>query len=125
MNNQIFRHKWVAALVVPATLILASCSTPTPPGGTTANQANSSPAADTTPAAKTATAPSKTTANLGVAPDGKNCPANAPIKAKEGKKGKVYHQPDSSKYERIKPDTCFTDIATAQKAGFKPAKSKE
>ncbi|MEH2383437.1 MAG: hypothetical protein V7K27_31880, partial [Nostoc sp.] len=62
--------------------------------------------------------------NLGVKPQNETtCPSDAPLKGKITKKrGNIYHLPKTLDYEKVKPDICFKDPATAQKAGFRAPK---
>lgn len=61
---------------------------------------------------------------LGVKPQGTNCPSNAPIKGNINNKGnKIYHEAKEANYKQVKPEICFTDAATAQKAGFRSPKA--
>ncbi len=63
---------------------------------------------------------------LGVQPEGRNCPSNAPIKGKTNQKGRqVFHTPGTPRYQRLKPEICFADAATAQKAGFRASKASK
>lgn len=63
--------------------------------------------------------------NLGVKPQSETtCPSDALVKGKITKKrGNIYHIPKSLDYEKVKPDICFKDPATAQQAGFRAPKS--
>jgi len=65
-------------------------------------------------------------AKLGVPPSGETtCPINAPVKGKVTKKrGNIYHLANKPDYDKTKPDICFVDKATAEKAGFRAPKSK-
>lgn len=61
---------------------------------------------------------------LGVKPQGTNCPSNAPIKGNINNKGnKIYHEAKEANYKQVKPEICFADVATAQKAGFRSPKA--
>ncbi|HEY9673886.1 MAG TPA: hypothetical protein V6D11_20765 [Waterburya sp.] len=61
---------------------------------------------------------------LGVKPQGTNCPSNAPIKGNINNKGnKIYHEAKEANYKQVKPEVCFADVATAQKAGFRSPKA--
>jgi hypothetical protein len=58
--------------------------------------------------------------------DKTTCPSNAPVKGKATRKaGEVYHLPTASNYAKVKPNICFADQATAEKAGFHPPKKKD
>jgi hypothetical protein len=52
------------------------------------------------------------------------CPKSEPIKGNIGKRGKVYHVPDSKGYAKVKPEACFTTTAAAEQAGFRAAKAR-
>lgn len=58
---------------------------------------------------------------LGVKPaDVTTCPPNALVKGTITKKrGNIYQTSKSPDYAQVKPDICFKDPATAEKAGFK------
>jgi hypothetical protein len=61
---------------------------------------------------------------LGVKPNGTDCPTNAPIKGNLSKKGnQIYHDTKEASYKTVKPEICFADVATAQKAGFRAPKA--
>jgi uncharacterized lipoprotein YehR (DUF1307 family) len=52
--------------------------------------------------------------------NGVDCPKDAPIKALTTKKrGKIYHDKKYPDYKKAKPETCFKDVASAEKAGYK------
>lgn len=61
---------------------------------------------------------------LGVKPQGKTtCPSGEPVKGKITKnRGNIYHIAKSPNYDQTKPDICFKDEATAEKAGFRAPK---
>jgi hypothetical protein len=61
---------------------------------------------------------------LGVKPaDATTCPPNALVKGTVTKKrGNIYQTSKSPDYAQVKPDLCFKDTATAEKAGFKMPK---
>ena len=61
---------------------------------------------------------------LGVKPQSEtSCPSDALVKGKiTNKRGNIYHIPKSPDYEKVKPDICFKDPATAQQAGFRAPK---
>lgn len=91
--------------------------------GTTAQDPTTTTGAKDATGAKTAKANSKLSAEakkLGVTPTGTTCPPTAPIKGNINKKGnKTYHEASNAKgFDKIKPEICFADTATAQKAGF-------
>ncbi|MEH2103650.1 MAG: hypothetical protein V7K76_28735 [Nostoc sp.] len=62
--------------------------------------------------------------NLGVKPQNETtCPSDAQVKGKiTNKRGNIYHLPKTLDYEKVKPDICFKDPATAQLAGFRAPK---
>ncbi len=64
------------------------------------------------------------TMKLGMKPkDATNCPPNALVKGTVTKKrGNIYQTAKSPDYAKVKPDICFKDAATAEKAGFKVPK---
>lgn len=63
---------------------------------------------------------SSASGKLGVAPQGTTCPSDAPIKGVTSKKqGKLYHTTKYPDYSKVKPEKCFADVATAEKAGYK------
>ncbi len=63
-------------------------------------------------------------AKLGVKPtNATTCPATAPVKGKVTKKrGNIYHVAKGPDYANVKPEICFKDTATAEKAGFRAPK---
>ncbi|HEY9611013.1 MAG TPA: hypothetical protein V6C93_16735 [Allocoleopsis sp.] len=82
----------------------------------------------TTKSSKKSNLPSSTLSaeaeKLGVKPTGTDCPSNAPVKGNLNKKGnKIYHEAKESGYKQVKPEICFADAATAQKAGFRAPKA--
>jgi hypothetical protein len=128
MNIQSFRYN---RIVIPALLLsalaLTSCG-----GGQSKNATDYSvaPTAKSSPAMPS-TSPSpvagKTTAKseMGMKPqaDGK-CATDEPIKGKLTKNGnKIYHEPGSLNYEKVKATECFKTAADAEKAGYRPIKS--
>ncbi|MDP8964205.1 MAG: hypothetical protein M3O33_09530 [Cyanobacteriota bacterium] len=133
-----------AGLVLLAVLALSSCGKKAdqPPANNTSSQStgqSSAPASSTTASKdQTATSASKSTTSksssskssalsaeaqkLGVKPTGSDCPSNAPIKGNLNKGKKLYHQTKDASYKGVKPEICFADAATAQKAGFSAPK---
>ena len=88
----------------------------------------SSKESTTTNSSKKSNSPSSTLSaeaeKLGVKPTGTDCPSNAPVKGNLNKKGnKIYHEAKESGYKQVKPEICFADAATAQKAGFRAPKA--
>jgi hypothetical protein len=60
----------------------------------------------------------------GMKPQNGACPQTNPIKGNIGKRGKVYHVPDSKGYLKIKPEACFATTAEAEQAGFRARKGR-
>lgn len=117
MNNQVKPRQLGIGLTLLVVLMLASCGNKSedtvstkPENKTAVSQANASPSS----------AVSANAQKLGVKPQSATaCPKNAPIKGKvTNKRGNVYHDAKSPDYAKIKPDICFKDKATAEKAGF-------
>lgn len=116
----------------------ASTTPSTSPAGENTPQSTSTtpsaPLTATSPSpgkATTATSPTKGTLTaeaqqLGVKPEGPTaCPKSAPVKGKvTAKRGNIYHTTKSPDFAKVKPDICFADTATAEKAGFRAPKSK-
>ena len=51
------------------------------------------------------------------------CPSQAPVKGKITRnRGNIYHLAKSRNYDQTRPDICFKDEATAEKAGFRAPK---
>ncbi|MFB8787310.1 MAG: hypothetical protein U7123_00265 [Potamolinea sp.] len=108
-------------LAVFAVLTLSSCNNQADEPAATNTQNQPAPAATTAPASPAATAPGSQT--LGTAPQGTTCPANASIKGVTNKKqGKVYFTTKFPDYKTLKPEKCFADAASAEKAGYKVPK---
>ncbi len=63
---------------------------------------------------------------IGVKPtDATTCPTNAPVKGNVTKKrGELYFTTKYPDYKTVKPEICFKDTATAEKAGFKLPKAQ-
>jgi len=134
---------WTACLVLLTALALSSCTkkedvatteptTPsTPATSTTAKESpmKDSMRQDKTSSPKKSPSMDKTKAlpanveKMGMKPQGKDCPSKAPIKGNVSKKGEyIYHEASAKHYKDIKPEICFADVATAQKAGFRARK---
>lgn len=138
-QNFNYRH-WSICLILLTTLALSSCGKKAEDN--TANN-NAGDTTTQTGTGNTASAPDGTTKagtkdgytsksaagsgaisaearKLGVKPTGTTCPANAPIKGNVNKKSnkKIYHEAKEAGYDKIKPELCFADTTTAQKAGF-------
>jgi hypothetical protein len=145
MSNPLKSLKHPVTLAFVALLLLASCGkkpeeaaapppsaapAPTAPAGSAAP----SPAATAPGTAKTSTgtstgakpALSAEAQKLGVKPkDASNCPENAPVKGNVTKKrGELYFTPKFADYKQVKPEICFKDTATAEKAGFRAPKAQ-
>ncbi|BAY10812.1 sunset domain-containing protein [Calothrix sp. NIES-2098] len=125
MNTQIKLRRFSIGLTLLAVLMLASCgqkpeesATTTPEKPTAVSQVKPNGQSGTN-----AAIPAEAQ-KLGVKPQGETtCPSNAPIKGKVTKKrGDIYHTAKSPDYAKVKPDICFKDTTTAEKAGFKAPK---
>jgi PBP1b-binding outer membrane lipoprotein LpoB len=131
VNSQKFNYRHLSVcLVLLTALTLSSCgkkgedtaetNTPgdstaqtTPGGTTTARETNTT---KSTAGGGTLSAEAK---KLGVKPTGTTCPPNAPIKGNVNKNNKkIYHEAKEAGFDKIKPELCFADAATAKKAGF-------
>jgi micrococcal nuclease len=55
-----------------------------------------------------------------VAPSGKSCPSYAPIKGNAS--SMIYHRPGQQYYSVTVPEACFRTAASAEAAGYRPAK---
>lgn len=92
------------------------------------------PAADTTPVTETPTttntpattpAANTTATTAGVPPTGNDCPSDAPVKGVDtAKRGKIYHTTSYPDYQKVKATTCFKDVPSAEKAGYKLPQAK-
>ncbi|MHC5599699.1 MAG: sunset domain-containing protein [Nostoc sp.] len=91
-------------------------SSPIPGGNTTSSSKK--------PASANKAAVLAAAQNLGVKPQNETtCPTDALVKGKiTNKRGNIYHVPKTLDYEKVKPDICFKDPATAQQAGFRAPK---
>lgn len=136
MNIQIKARSMSIVCGLVAAIALSSCSKKPDETATAPSPAmSSSPtaSASSTPATPPAASPSATSSTpqaaptlsatastLGVKPtDETTCPANAPVKGKVTKKrGNIYHVAKGPDYAKVKPEICFKDTATAEKAGF-------
>lgn len=57
------------------------------------------------------------------APNGGNCPANAPIKGNHSSSGElIYHVPGGAFYSRTNPEDCFATASDARNAGYRASK---
>ncbi|MHC5825254.1 MAG: sunset domain-containing protein [Nostoc sp.] len=151
MNNQLKPRKLSMVVTLFTVLMLSSCGkkpeeststtpqtptavAPASPASTTAASPVPSTAAspvpgNTTSSSKKPASANKTAVlaaaqNLGVKPQNETtCPSDALVKGKiTNKRGNIYHLPKTLDYEKVKPDICFQDPATAQKAGFRAPK---
>ncbi len=109
-----------AALALAVALVLPACSknpeeSAVPPSPKVAPTTAAAPAKPVVPEAAM---------KLGVKPkDATNCPPNDLVKGSVTKKhGNIYQTTKSPDYAKVKPDICFKDTATAEKAGFKVPK---
>lgn len=96
--------------------ILNNCSNPVLPNDSTANQMIEQPGPEPQPT-QTQTPPQP---GGGVAPVGKNCPSNAPIKGNAN--SYIYHMPGQRYYNNTTPEVCFATESDAQTAGYRKAK---
>ncbi|MHC5672355.1 sunset domain-containing protein [Nostoc sp.] len=110
--------------VAPASPASSTAASPVP-----STAASPVPGNTTSSSKKPASAGNKTAVlaaaqSLGVKPQSETtCPSDALVKGKITKKrGNIYHLPKTLDYEKVKPDICFKDPATAQQAGFRAPK---
>ena len=151
MNNQLKPRQLSIVVTLFTVLMLGSCGkkpeeststtpqTPTAiapanPASSTAANPTSSTAASPVPGNTTSSSKKPASANkaavlaaaqnLGVKPQNETtCPSDAQVKGKiTNKRGNIYHVPKTLDYEKVKPDICFKDPATAQLAGFRAPK---
>ncbi|MBN3870305.1 hypothetical protein [Nostoc sp. JL33] len=143
MNNQLKPRKLSMVVTLFTVLVLSSCGkkpeeststtsqTPTAvaPASPVPSTAASPVPGNTTSSSKKPASANKTAVlaaaqNLGVKPQNQTtCPSDAQVKGKiTNKRGNIYHLPKTLDYEKVKPDICFKDPATAQKAGFRAPK---
>ena len=140
--KHLLQHRWTLTIAFLAILAISGCG-----GQKSDNSATTTPSAESTPqsTATTGSAPSGGTASsnsgnsgtatskgtltaeaqqLGVKPQSATtCPNNAPVKGvATAKRGNIYRTAKSPDYKNVKPIICFTDVATAQKAGFSAPK---
>jgi hypothetical protein len=118
-------------LTLVAVVMLASCgkkaedsTSNTPDNTTTASPSSSTESNSAASKTKTKAPIPESVAKLGVIPTGETtCPGDAPVKGKITKKrGNIYHLAKTPDYDKVKPDICFKDKATAEKAGFRAPK---
>ncbi|MEH1855456.1 MAG: hypothetical protein V7L11_28185 [Nostoc sp.] len=136
MNNQLKPRKLSMVVTLFTVLMLSSCgqkpeestsTTPQTPTAIAPPSPTSSPipSGNTTSSSKKPASANKAAAqNLGVKPQNETtCPSDALVKGKiTNKRGNIYHLPKTLDYEKVKPDICFKDPATAQLAGFRAPK---
>jgi hypothetical protein len=146
MNYFLKARQIVALAALSATLMLVSCakkedqaaappSSPAP--ASPAPAATAAPASPGVSPAPTASASSmgmnhdKATLSaeaqkLGVKPENATtCPPNASVKGNVTKKrGELYFTTKFPDYKTVKPEICFKDTATAEKAGFRAPKAQ-
>lgn len=101
----------------PTAEVLASLATDAP-----AELATDAPLATEQEAAAPTDAPIP-----GAAPNGKDCPADHPVKGNIVDRGankgeKIYHLPGDNGYAQTKPEQCFADAKEAEQAGFRAVK---
>ncbi|MCV3215702.1 hypothetical protein OGM63_19665 [Plectonema radiosum NIES-515] len=128
MNNLLKPRQSTIALALLAVLTLTSCGkkAETPDAGATASPAStpgSSTSNDSGQSGSNASIPPEA-AKLGVKPtNATTCPNNALVKGEVTKKrGNIYRIAKSPDYDKVKPDICFKDTLTAEKAGFQAPK---
>ncbi|AFZ22468.1 hypothetical protein Cylst_0090 [Cylindrospermum stagnale PCC 7417] len=121
MNTQVKPRQLSLGLTLLAVLMLASCGNKPeepvsnkPENPAPVSQGKPSPSAAIPAAAQ----------KLGVKPQSETaCPTSAPVKGKiTAKRGNIYHIAKSADYAKVKPEICFKDTATAEKAGFRAPK---
>lgn len=56
-------------------------------------------------------------------PNGKSCPASAPIKGNQGSPEWIYHRPGQGSYDVTVPEECFATAAQAEAAGYRAARN--
>ena len=140
--KHLLQRRWTLTIAFLAILAISGCG-----GQKSDNSATTSPGGESTPqsTATTGSAPSGGTSSsnsgnsgtatskgtltaeaqqLGVKPQGATaCPKNAPVKGvATAKRGNIYQTAKSPDYKNVKPIICFTDVATAEKAGFSAPK---
>jgi hypothetical protein len=128
MNNLLKTRQSTIALALLGILTLTSCGkkAEAPDTGATASPASttgSSPSSNSGESGSNASIPPEA-AKLGVKPtNATTCPNDALVKGKVTKKrGNIYHIAKTPDYDKVKPDICFKDTLTAEKAGFKALK---
>ncbi|MBD2604702.1 hypothetical protein H6G81_09205 [Scytonema hofmannii FACHB-248] len=128
MNNLLKPYQSTIALALLAVLTLTSCGkkAEAPDTGATASPASTTGSSTSDSSAESGSKASipPEAAKLGVKPtNATTCPNDALVKGKVTKKrGNIYHIAKSLDYDKVKPDICFKDTLTAEKAGFKAPK---
>ncbi|MGA7935866.1 MAG: hypothetical protein WCA35_20105 [Kovacikia sp.] len=142
MNNPFNSRQLVALVALSAAFMLGSCAkkedqaamapsatpssamAPASPSASPSVAATSSPMVMASPGAKTAL--SAEAQKLGVKPETETtCPTNAPVKGNVTKKrGDLYFTAKFPDYKAVKPEICFKDTETAEKAGFRAPKAQ-
>lgn len=127
------KQKWITSITLLTFLALSGCtskaqnktsSIPETPNSQTYPVSATSPV---TPSVGTTRSSSSATISpeakkLGVLPVGATCPSQALIKGNVSKRGNIYHLPSTVNYNQVKPEICFANAATAEKAGFRAPK---
>lgn len=127
MSNLLKPRQSTIGLLLLAVLMLTSCGkkAETPDAGATASPATTSGSStnDSGESGSNASVPAEA-AKLGVKPtNATTCPNDALVKGKVTKKrGNIYHIAKTPDYDKVKPDICFKDTVTAEKAGFQAPK---
>lgn len=123
------QHRWTISIVLLTILVLSGCGNKAEESTNTSPSGDSGASTSTTAPSGGATTSTEGTLSaeaqkLGVKPQGETaCPSNAPVKGVVTKKrGNIYRAPKTPDYEKVKPDICFADVATAGKAGFSAPK---
>jgi len=63
-------------------------------------------------------------ARRSAAPQGRDCPADLPVKGNINREGeKIYHVPGARSYGATVPEECFATAADAEAAGFRPPRN--
>ncbi len=128
MNHLLKPRQSTIGLALLAVLMLTSCGkkAEAPDAGAGASPASTPATSTSNDAGESETKASipAEAEKLGVKPTGETtCPGNAPVKGEVTKKrGNIYRVAKSLDYQKVKPDICFKDTATAEKAGFSAPK---
>lgn len=128
MNNLLKPRQSTIGLLLLAVLMLTSCAkkAEAPDTGATASPTTTTGSSTSNDSGKSGTSASipPEAAKLGVKPTNETtCPNDALVKGEVTKKrGNIYRIAKSPDYDKVKPDICFKDTLTAEKAGFKAPK---